>query len=149
MIIFKALEGENIPVYGNGKQRRDWLYVDDHACALVRVALSGSTGETYNIGGHNVVENIEVVKIVCSILDELAATTSSKFNRYDELVKFVEDRPGHDIKYAIDAKKIFEQLNWAPNETFETGIRKTVEWYLNNKEWWEKLQDDRNIGMVE
>lgn len=149
MIIFKALEGENIPVYGNGKQRRDWLYVDDHACALVRVALSGSTGETYNIGGHNVVENIEVVKIVCSILDELAATTSSKFNRYDELVKFVEDRPGHDIKYAIDAKKIFEQLNWAPNETFETGIRKTVEWYLNNKDWCHGVnKKDDNDGLL-
>lgn len=144
MTIFKALEGKNIPVYGNGKQRRDWLYVDDHASALARVALNGLSGETYNIGGHNVIENIEVVKTICNILDEVAPVKSSKFNSYGELIEFVEDRPGHDIKYAIDAKKIFQKLNWAPIETFETGIRKTIGWYLDNKDWCHEVNDKVN-----
>ena len=149
LTILNALEGKPIPIYGDGKQVRDWLYVDDHARALLLVALSGSPGETYNIGGHNALENIDVIKTVCQILDEVQPSKIESIDKYENLITFVNDRPGHDLKYAIDASKIFKTLGWSPDENFNSGILKTVKWYLNNKEWWEKLQDDRNIGMVE
>ena len=149
LTILNALEGKPIPIYGDGRQIRDWLYVDDHARALLLVALSGSPGETYNIGGHNALENIDVIKTVCQILDEVQPSKIESIDKYENLITFVNDRPGHDLKYAIDASKIFKTLGWSPDENFNSGILKTVKWYLNNKEWWEKLQDDRNIGMVE
>jgi len=141
LIILNALEGKNLPIYGNGKQIRDWLYVGDHARALLHVALTGEIGETYNIGGHNEMQNIDVVRTVCSILDELVPSKFDSVKRYNELIIYVGDRAGHDIRYAIDATKIENELGWTPDETFETGIRKTVEWYLNNKNWCEHVQD--------
>jgi dTDP-glucose 4,6-dehydratase len=151
MIIFNALEGKSIPIYGNGKQKRDWLYVDDHARALVQVAEQGKQGQTYNIGGNNVIENIKVVKLICKILDELVPKNDSTIHRYDQLIEFVQDRPGHDIKYAIDTSKIFKNLNWEPKETFETGIRKTVKWYLENSNWGHDIDQrdtiDSTIGL--
>ena len=144
LTILNALEGKPIPIYGNGKQVRDWLYVDDHARALLLVAVSGSPGETYNIGGHNALQNIDVIKTVCQILDEIQPSKIEGMSKYENLITFVNDRPGHDLKYAIDATKIFKTLGWSPDENFNSGILKTVEWHLNNKEWCEKLQDDRN-----
>jgi dTDP-glucose 4,6-dehydratase len=141
LIILNALEGKNLPIYGDGNQIRDWLYVDDHAIALLNVAITGDIGETYNIGGHNEMKNIEVVKTVCSILDELVPNKFNGVARYEQLITYVGDRAGHDIRYAIDSSKIADELNWTPNETFETGIRKTVEWYLNNQVWCERVQD--------
>jgi len=149
LTILNALEGKPIPIYGDGKQVRDWLYVDDHARALLLVALSGSPGETYNIGGHNALQNINVIKTVCQILDEVQPSKIASVSKYENLITFIDDRPGHDLKYAIDASKIFKALGWSPDENFNTGILKTVKWYLNNEVWWEKLQDDRNRGMVE
>ena len=137
LIILNALEGKPLPVYGKGEQVRDWLFVEDHARALVKVCTEGVPGETYNIGGHNEKQNIEVVKTLCAILDELRPRTDGK--SYSEQITFVVDRPGHDLRYAIDASKIQRELGWKPQETFETGMRKTVEWYLNNKWWWEPL----------
>ncbi|EXC25617.1 NAD dependent epimerase/dehydratase family protein, partial [Acinetobacter sp. 869535] len=125
--------------YGNGQQIRDWLFVEDHAKALYKVVTQGKIGETYNIGGHNEKQNIEVVKTICKILDELKPQTNNK--KYEELIVFVKDRPGHDLRYAIDASKIAKELNWKPHETFESGIRKTVEWYLNNLDWCRRVQD--------
>lgn len=141
LIILNALEGKELPIYGDGKQVRDWLYVDDHAKALLHVALNGKAGETYNIGGHNEIQNIEVVKIVCSILDRLVPSKIENVLNYEQLITYVEDRTGHDTRYAIDATKIYKELDWAPNETFNTGIRKTVEWYLNNTNWCKHVQD--------
>ena len=135
LIIKNALSGKKLPIYGNGEQIRDWLYVDDHARALLHVILNGKVGETYNIGGHNEMKNIEVVKIICRILDELKPSKISGIENYDDLIDFVEDRKGHDVRYAIDASKISHELNWKPDETFDTGIRKTVNWYLNNKDF--------------
>lgn len=135
VIIKNALNFKDIPIYGDGKQIRDWLYVDDHACALVEVALSGKNGETYNIGGHNELQNIEVVKIICKILDNLVPIKNQKIKKYEELIKNVNDRSGHDRRYAIDASKISKELNWTPKETFTTGIEKTVKWYLKNLEY--------------
>jgi len=132
LIIINALEGKELPIYGNGKQIRDWLYVGDHAKALLQVALKGTIGETYNIGGHNEIQNIDVVRTICSILDELVPNAIYK---YADLIVHVNDRIGHDVRYAVDAKKIADQLHWLPSETFETGIRKTVIWYLDNKNW--------------
>ena len=149
LTILNALEGKPIPIYGDGKQVRDWLYVDDHARALLLVALSGSPGETYNIGGHNAIQNINVIKTICQILDEVQPRKIQSVSKYENLITFVDDRPGHDLKYAIDASKIFKTLGWSPDENFNTGILKTVKWYLNNKDWWGKLQDDRNKGIVE
>jgi dTDP-glucose 4,6-dehydratase len=131
LIILNALEGKPLPVYGSGNQIRDWLYVEDHARALLKVAIEGHIGETYNIGGHNEKKNIEVIKTICSILDELRPADYA----YSSLIINVADRPGHDARYAIDASKIFNELNWEPLETFETGMRKTVKWYLENIEW--------------
>jgi dTDP-glucose 4,6-dehydratase len=148
LTILNALEGKPIPIYGDGKQVRDWLYVDDHVRALLLVALSGVPGETYNIGGHNALKNIDVIKTICQILDKVQPSKIEGITKYENLITFVGDRPGHDLKYAIDASKIFKTLGWSPDENFNTGILKTVEWYLNNKEWWEKLQDDRNKETV-
>lgn len=144
LIILNALEGKELPVYGNGKQIRDWLFVEDHARALVLVATQGKIGETYNIGGHNEKTNIEVVRNICKILDELKpchVNASIKAESYESLIKFVKDRPGHDMRYAIDASKLEKELGWKPQETFESGIYKTVVWYLENLEWCKAVQD--------
>lgn len=144
-VILNALDAKPLPIYGDGSQIRDWLYVEDHARALYKVVTEGVVGETYNIGGHNEKKNIEVVETLCSILDELKpisgnpAFTSPSFSSYNELITFVKDRPGHDVRYAIDATKIDKELGWIPEESFETGIRKTVEWYLNNEKWWKRV----------
>ena len=139
--ILNALEGKDIPIYGSGTQIRDWLYVEDHAEALVLVALNGTIGQTYNIGGHNEMQNIEVVKTICSILDNLAPSKHNGIKKYKQLITNVNDRVGHDIRYAIDASKIGKELKWTPRETFSTGIRKTVEWYLGNLDWCNSVQD--------
>ncbi len=139
LVILNALEGKPLPIYGKGDQIRDWLYVADHARALCTVCLQGKPGETYNIGGHNEKQNIEVVKTICAILDELKPRADGK--KYAEQITFVADRPGHDMRYAIDAGKIERELGWKPAETFETGLRKTVRWYLDNKWWWEPLRE--------
>lgn len=136
-VILKALSGQNIPIYGNGKQVRDWLYVDDHAEALFLVATKGRIGETYNIGGHNEKMNLDVVEIICNELDERAPHFKRNISKFRDLIKFVEDRPGHDKRYAIDSTKIKEELGWIPRETFETGIKKTINWYVENS-WWYK-----------
>lgn len=137
LMILNALEGKPLPVYGKGDQIRDWLYVEDHARALYKVVTEGKPGETYNIGGHNEKQNIEVVHNICDILQELRPQERS----YRDLIINVKDRPGHDMRYAIDASKIQKELGWAPEETFETGIRKTVHWYLNNFAWCQRVQD--------
>ena len=146
LIILNALEGKELPIYGNGKQIRDWLYVDDHARALVHVALTGEIGETYNIGGHNELQNIDVVKTVCSILDGLVPSSIDGIDRYEQLIIYVGDRAGHDVRYAIDATKISDELNWTPNETFATGIKKTVQWYLDNQVWCDHVKDGSYQG---
>ena len=135
VVILNAIEGKKIPIYGNGEQIRDWLYVDDHARALVHVALKGNIGETYNIGGHNEIKNIEAVKTICNILDELVPSQFDGISQYQQLISFVDDRKGHDIRYAIDASKIASELNWRPDETFASGMKKTVKWYLDNINW--------------
>lgn len=139
LMILNALDAKPLPVYGNGQQIRDWLYVEDHARALYKVVTEGVVGETYNIGGHNEKQNIEVVKTICKILDELKPQANGQ--TYESLITFVKDRPGHDLRYAIDATKIQNELGWTPTETFDTGIRKTVEWYLNNLDWCRRVQD--------
>lgn len=143
LIILNALEGKALPVYGNGQQIRDWLYVEDHARALYKVVTEGKIGETYNIGGHNEKANIDVVKTICSILEELVPNKPNNIENYSDLITYVTDRPGHDLRYAINATKIKNELNWVPDETFETGLRKTVEWYLSNPEWCESVQDNK------
>lgn len=139
LVILNALAGKPLPVYGDGKQIRDWLYVEDHARALYLVATTAKVGETYNIGGHNEKQNIDVVKTICTILDNINPRTDGQ--SYTQQITFVKDRPGHDLRYAIDASKIQQELNWQPQETFESGIQKTVEWYLNNLEWCQHVQD--------
>ena len=146
LIILNALEGKDLPIYGNGKQIRDWLYVDDHARALLHVAFYGEVGETYNIGGHNEIINIDVVKTVCSILDELSPSKIDGIDKYEQLIVYVTDRAGHDIRYAIDATKIANELSWTPDETFATGIKKTVEWYLENTVWCDRVKDGSYQG---
>jgi len=136
-MIANALKGKNLPVYGDGQQVRDWLYVADHCRALMTVLERGRVGETYNVGGGNQRSNLEVVTTLCSLLDELVP--GSKFQPHFELVKFVEDRPGHDRRYAIDARKLEGELGWRAQESFETGLRKTVEWYLGNAAWVEHV----------
>lgn len=133
LVILNALEGKPLPIYGKGDQIRDWLYVEDHARALYKVVIEGVIGETYNIGGHNEKQNIEVVQTVCALLDEFRP--DSGFRPHADLITYVQDRPGHDLRYAIDATKIQRELGWTPEETFESGIRKTVQWYLENSEW--------------
>ncbi|MCE9786725.1 dTDP-glucose 4,6-dehydratase [Shewanella chilikensis] len=148
LVILNAVEGKPLPVYGKGDQIRDWLYVEDHARALYKVIKEGKVGETYNIGGHNEKRNLEVVKTICAILDELMP----KGTPYAEQITYVADRPGHDRRYAIDATKMSKELNWAPDETFETGLRKTVQWYLNNQAWSQRVQDGsyqrQRLGLI-
>ncbi|MCD9470810.1 dTDP-glucose 4,6-dehydratase [Photobacterium phosphoreum] len=141
LIILNALDGKALPVYGDGMQIRDWLYVEDHASALYTVVTKGVIGETYNIGGHNEKANIEVVKTICSLLEELVPNKPQGVTEYQNLITYVTDRPGHDVRYAIDASKIARELGWKPAETFESGIRKTVEWYLANQKWWSRVLD--------
>ena len=138
-IILNALSGKPLPVYGDGSQIRDWLYVEDHARALYQVVTQGKVGETYNIGGHNEKTNLEVVRTVCALLEELAPEKPAGVAKYENLITFVKDRPGHDARYAIDATKIARDLGWQPQETFDTGIRKTVVWYLENRDWWQNV----------
>ena len=147
LMILNALDAKPLPVYGNGQQIRDWLFVEDHARALYKVVTEGVVGETYNIGGHNEKQNIEVVKTICKILDELKPQANGQ--AYESLITFVKDRPGHDLRYAIDATKIQNELGWTPAETFETGIRKTVEWYLNNQEWVAHIQSGEYQSWLE
>jgi dTDP-glucose 4,6-dehydratase len=141
LVILNALEGKPLPVYGDGKQVRDWLFVDDHARALLTVVETGKVGETYNIGGHNEKENIAVVRSICAILEQLHPQKPNGIDSYQDLITFVKDRPGHDLRYAIDAGKIADELGWRPQETFETGLQKTVQWYLNNLDWCRNVQD--------
>ncbi|APX07508.1 dTDP-glucose 4,6-dehydratase [Vibrio campbellii] len=146
LMILNALEGKSLPVYGDGMQIRDWLYVEDHARALYKVVREGLVGETYNIGGHNEKANIEVVKTICTLLEELVPNKPSGVKEYADLITYVSDRPGHDVRYAIDATKIERELGWKPEETFDSGIRKTVEWYLENKIWWSRVLDGSYAG---
>jgi dTDP-glucose 4,6-dehydratase len=141
LIILNALSGKPLPIYGKGDQIRDWLYVEDHARALYKVITEGVIGETYNIGGHNEKQNIEVVKTLCALLEELAPNKPANVNNYEDLITYVKDRPGHDLRYAIDARKIERELGWKPAETFESGLRKTVLWYLANESWWQAVLD--------
>lgn len=138
LVILNALDGKPLPVYGNGQQVRDWLYVEDHARALLKVVTEGQVGETYNIGGHNEQTNLHVVESICALLDEL---TPRQNGSYKEQISFVSDRPGHDLRYAIDASKIERELGWKPTETFTSGLRKTVAWYLGNLDWCRRVQD--------
>lgn len=149
LMILNAYEGKPLPVYGQGENIRDWLFVEDHAEALYTVLTKGKTGQTYNIGGHNEKKNIEVVETICRILDELVPHSSYVPHR--SLITFVQDRPGHDKRYAIDTKKIFKELCWKPRETFNTGLCKTVKWYLDNRWWWEPLREKykrERLGVV-
>lgn len=143
VVILNAIAGKPLPVYGNGQQIRDWLYVDDHARALLTVIEKGEMGETYNIGGHNEKANLEVVQTICQILEELRPEKPAGLARYSDLITFVTDRPGHDLRYAIDASKIARELSWKPDETFETGLKKTVQWYLDNLAWCQQIEQKR------
>ena len=139
LVILNALDSKALPIYGTGNQIRDWLFVEDHARALYQVVTHGTAGETYNIGGHNEKQNIEVVRTICQLLDELQPRSDQQ--SYASLITFVQDRPGHDHRYAIDASKIKDELGWVPQESFETGIRQTVEWYLSHLDWCRRVQD--------
>ncbi len=149
LMILNARAGKPLPVYGNGQQVRDWLYVEDHARALIKVATEGEVGETYNIGGHNELSNLEVVERICELLEELAPDKPDGVKHYRDLITFVADRPGHDLRYAIDASKIERELGWIPSETFETGLRKTVQWYLDNSGWVERVTSGAYRDWVE
>ena len=144
LVILNCLDGKPLPVYGKGANVRDWLYVEDHARALLLVNEKGEPGATYNVGGRNERTNLEVVRTVCSILDELKPRADG--SRYDSLIAFVADRPGHDLRYAIDPSKLMTELGWKPRENFETGIRKTVQWYLENEWWWRPIRSGRYSG---
>jgi len=137
LMIIKALKGEKLPVYGTGENIRDWLYVDDHANALCKILFEGKKGESYNVGGNAEVSNLDVVRNICRLLDELYPRPG--MSKYEEQIDFVADRPGHDYRYAIDSTKIRNELGWKPIETFETGLRRTVEWYLANSSWWKPI----------
>ena len=143
LTILNALEGKPLPVYGRGENVRDWLYVDDHAAALILVARQGAVGESYNVGGRNEMKNIEVVEAICAILDEMRPRAAG---RHRDLITFVTDRPGHDLRYAIDCAKIERDLGWRPAETFETGLRKTVRWFLDNGAWWQAIRTGKYRG---
>jgi len=140
-IILSSINGKKIPIYGDGTQIRDWLYVEDHINALLEVAFKGTIGETYNIGGNNEIQNIDVAKKICAILDKLAPEKLNGISSFSELITYVEDRPGHDIRYAVDSSKIKNNLGWSPKENFETGILKTVQWYLANLPWIANIQN--------
>lgn len=144
LMILNALEGRELPIYGDGQQIRDWLYVEDHARALYRVVTKGVVGETYNIGGNNEKSNLEVVYALCDLLDEMKPINTSKLSSYRQLITFVDDRPGHDQRYAIDASKMKNQLDWVPQETFDTGLRKTIMWYLDNMAWCKDVSEKSN-----
>lgn len=146
LMILNALSGKKLPVYGDGMQIRDWLFVEDHARALYQVVTSGIVGESYNIGGHNEKTNIEVVKTICALLEEMVPNKPAGVEHYADLITYVKDRPGHDMRYAIDTTKIERELGWKALETFESGIRKTVEWYLNNEKWWRSVLDGSYQG---
>ncbi len=146
LMILNGLAGKPLPVYGNGQQIRDWLYVEDHARALYLVATEGTPGETWNIGGHNERKNIDVVTTICDLLEEMVPEKPASVANYRDLITWVADRPGHDLRYAIDASKIERELGWRPQETFESGIRKTVRWYLDNPAWWQKVLDGSYKG---
>ncbi|MCR3969091.1 dTDP-glucose 4,6-dehydratase [Aeromonas veronii] len=148
LVILNALDGKPLPVYGKGEQIRDWLYVEDHAYALYTVVTMGVVGETYNIGGHNEKANIEVVNRLCVLLEELVPNKPTGIEHYVDLIIYVKDRPGHDVRYAIEASKIERQLGWKPRETFESGIRKTVQWYLSNREWCKRVLDGSYITNI-
>lgn len=141
LVILNALEGKALPIYGDGKQVRDWLYVEDHARALFKVVTEGTEGETYNIGGFNEKQNIEVVRTICNHLNDIVSEKPQGITDFNQLITFVKDRPGHDVRYAIDASKINKELGWHPQETFDTGMRKTIEWYLANLGWCRQVQD--------
>jgi dTDP-glucose 4,6-dehydratase len=141
LMILNCLEHKPLPVYGQGLNVRDWLYVRDHCDAINTIVMLGTPGQTYNIGGHNEMRNIDIVTTICRLLDELHP--SEKMGSYQELITYVKDRPGHDLRYAIDASKIQRELGWLPKETFDTGIRKTVLWYLNNRTWWQNIQSKK------
>lgn len=143
LVILNALDGKELPIYGKGDQIRDWLYVEDHARALYKVVTEGKVGETYNIGGHNEKKNIEVVEAICHILDDIKPKENGS---YSEQITYVADRPGHDRRYAIDATKIANELGWKPQETFVTGLRKTVTWYLDNEQWWQRVRSGEYQG---
>lgn len=145
LVILNALDGKPLPVYGNGDQIRDWLYVEDHARALYKVVTTGVVGETYNIGGHNEKQNLEVVHTICDLLDEMVPKADS----YRKQIIYVTDRPGHDRRYAIDASKMSAELDWQPEETFESGIRKTVQWYLDNQQWVENVKSGAYQSWIE
>ena len=140
LMIINCLDSKDLPVYGDGQNVRDWLYVDDHCSAIKTIYENGVVGETYNIGGNNEIKNIEIVNTICSILDELKPLENKK--SYSDLIKFVKDRPGHDFRYAINAEKIQKELNWFPSESFESGIKKTILWYLENESWWRMIQNE-------
>lgn len=146
LMILNALEGKPLPVYGNGRQIRDWLYVEDHARALLRVFEAGQVGEEYNIGGHNEQANIDVVRAICELLERFAPHKPAGVARYADLISYVQDRPGHDQRYAIDAGKIQRELGWVPQESFATGLEKTVRWYLDNPAWWRRVRDGSYRG---
>ena len=149
LMIANCIDEKSLPVYGKGLNVRDWLFVEDHCDAIYSVLQNGTVGETYNIGGNNEIRNIDIVRTICTILDELKPRSNG--NSYADLITYVTDRPGHDFRYAIDASKIKNELNWEPKETFETGIRKTIQWYLDNEEWWRNIQkgtyDQERLGM--
>ena len=138
-MIANCVDEKPLPVYGEGLNVRDWLFVEDHCDAIYEVLQHGKIGDTYNIGGHNEIRNIDIVNTICSILDELKPRSNNQ--SFSELITYVTDRPGHDFRYAIDASKIKNDLGWTPKETFETGIRKTIQWYLDHEDWWRKIQD--------
>jgi dTDP-glucose 4,6-dehydratase len=144
-IILNSIHGKNIPIYGDGKQVRDWIYVDDHIKGLLLAFQNGSIGETYNIGASNEITNIEIAKMVCNLLDELVNEKPNNLHSFSELITFVEDRPGHDRRYAIDSSKIQNELGWRPQESFESGFRKTVQWFLENEEWWQEILNNNYI----
>ena len=151
LMIINCLHRKPLPVYGKGKNVRDWLFVTDHCEAVHTVFTAGQVGETYNIGGNNEIKNIDVVLTICSILDEMSPREIG--SNYADLITYVQDRPGHDFRYAIDATKINQDLGWSPKESFETGIRKTIDWYLNNREWWQAIQNNtyqqERLGVLE
>ena len=140
LMILNCLSEKSLPIYGDGKNIRDWLYVEDHCDAIYTVLQNGTIGDTYNIGGNNEIQNIQIINTICSIMDELKPRENGE--KYSQLITYVKDRPGHDFRYAIDASKIKNDLNWVPKENFETGIKKTIHWYLENEQWWKDIQDN-------
>ncbi len=151
LIIANCFDEKPLPVYGKGLNIRDWLYVEDHCNALYRVLLKGKIGNTYNIGGNNEIKNIDIVTMICTIMDELLPRKN--FKKYSELITYVKDRPGHDFRYAINASKIKKELNWEPKEVFKTGIKKTIKWYIENETWWRKIQNktyiQERLGLID